>query len=62
MNRRWGWKGQGDRLKLLSDSSAALAELYGDVSYLETEHQSSDSQGTASMPFSKALLTNGSGC
>lgn len=37
--------------KAVSASSAALAELHGDVSYLETEHQKNDSQGTASMPF-----------
>lgn len=43
--------------KSVSASSAALAEFNGGVSYLETEHQKNYSQGTASMPFSKALLT-----
>lgn len=44
--------------KVASPSSGALAELHGDVSYLETEHQKNDSQGAASMPLSKALLTS----
>lgn len=50
----------GRQTKVVSASSAALAELHGDVSYLETEHQNSDSQGTASMPFSKSLLADAS--
>lgn len=34
----------GRQTKAKPASSAALAELLGDVSYLDTEHQSSDSQ------------------
>lgn len=52
-----GMEKAGKQAKAVSASSAAFAELHGDVSYLETKHQSSDSQGTASMPFSKAMLT-----
>ena len=43
--------------KAASVSSAALAELHGDVSYLEPECQNNHTQGTASMPLFKALLT-----
>lgn len=42
--------------KAVSANSAALAELHGDISYLETEHQKNYSQGKYAFFQSPAQL------